>query len=62
MQGVIYQAIFDLECRECDRTPVVGILSDEGSLRCTQLCGRCFFADALMDDPEFWNNLPEGTE
>lgn len=52
----LYEPIFNLDCAECDRTPCVGFRDDEGSLRCTNLCGVCFFGCRLMEDPEEWNS------
>jgi hypothetical protein len=58
----LYEAIFNLECYECSRSPIVGLRSDEGTLQATNLCGTCFFCDRLMEDPDLWNNRPESTE
>lgn len=61
-QGGLYEPIFDLACSECSRTPCVGFFDDDGRLRCTELCGSCFFGDRLMLDWELWNSDREGTE
>lgn len=58
----MYEPIFNLDCVECEHTPVVGIRDDDGQLRCTQLCGMCFFNDRLMLDPDLWNEPLESTE
>jgi hypothetical protein len=58
----MYEPIFNLECVECDSEPVVGIRDDEGSLRCTHLCGSCFFSDRSMNDWDLWNEPQESTE
>lgn len=58
----LYEPIFNLDCVQCDSEPIVGIRDDEGALRCTQLCGACFFGVRLMEDWELWNNQMEGTE
>jgi hypothetical protein len=58
----VYQPIFQLECRECDASPVVGIQRPEGFLEATRLCGRCFFSDRAMVDFELWNARPDSTE
>lgn len=58
----MYEPIFNLECIECGSEPVVGIRDDEGSLRCTHLCGADFFADRLMSDWDLWNTQPDSTE
>lgn len=58
----MYEPIFNLDCVECDSEPVVGLRDDDGQLRCTQLCGRCFFGDRLMADWELWNDDREATE
>jgi hypothetical protein len=58
----MYQPIFQLECRECDTSPVVGIQRPEGILESTGLCGRCFFSEQLMLDYTLWDLEPESTE
>ena len=58
----MYQPIFQLECRECDQRPVVGIQRPEGVLESTGLCGTCFFADRAMVEFTLWNDTPESTE
>jgi len=58
----MYEPIFNIECVECGAEPVVGIRDDEGSLRCTHLCGPDFFGDRSMADPDLWNNPSESTE
>jgi hypothetical protein len=58
----MYEPLFNLECVQCDREPVVAIRSDEGNLQVTHLCGVCFFNDRLMADWELWNDKPESME
>jgi hypothetical protein len=58
----VYEPIFNLDCVECSHEPVVGIRDDEGNLRCTHLCGRCFFSDRSMLDWDLWNEPREATE
>lgn len=58
----LYEPIFNLDCVQCDSEPIVGLRDDEGILRCTQLCGCCFFGSRLMEDWELWNLPLEGTE
>lgn len=58
----LYEPIFNLDCVECDLEPVVGLRDDDGSLRCTQLCGLHFFGDRTMVDWELWNEPKEATE
>ena len=58
----LYLPIFDLECRQCDTSPVVGIQDSPESIRSTGLCGCCFFSDRLMVDWELWNDRQEATE
>jgi hypothetical protein len=57
-----FEPIFNLDCTECDRSPVVGVRTDEGNLQCSQLCGVCFWGDRSMDDWELWNIPREATE
>lgn len=58
----MYQPIFQLECRECDASPVVGVQQPSGVLESTGLCGRCFFADRSMIEVSLWNSEPDSTE
>lgn len=57
-----YIPVFDIDCSECDNSPCVAMLDDEGNLRCTRLCGICFFGDRIMIDPDLWNDLRGGME
>jgi hypothetical protein len=58
----MYEPLFNLDCIQCDRTPVVCLEDDEGALRCTQLCGVCFFGNRMMADWDLWNTTQEDTE
>lgn len=50
------------QCEVCERSPVVGVEEESGTVRSTDLCGPCFFGEALMLDPEEWNREQESTE
>lgn len=59
---VLYEPIYDLECAECEGTPVVGFRDDFFKLRSTGRCGPCFFQDRAMADSDLWNDQQEDTE
>jgi hypothetical protein len=58
---VTYVPIYNVECWECEDSPVVGIL-DDLAVRSTGRCGRHYFHDRSMTDPDNWNEPPETTE
>lgn len=62
-----YIPIFDVECRNCGHSPIVGLIEagNPGSpdrIRSTGLCGPEFFADRAMVDWSQWNDESEATE
>jgi hypothetical protein len=62
-----YVPIFDAECRNCDHSPVVGLVEkgqhgNPDRIRSTNMCGPHFFADRSMVDWDKWNDDVEGTE